>query len=42
MGFQRDQKYAEHKDHGYHCLRGKELLNQQVDGKGTAKNKDRK
>ena len=30
------------KTHGYQRLRGKELLNQQIDGKGTAKNKDRK
>jgi hypothetical protein len=42
VGFQRDQKHAEHKDHGYQRLHGKELLNQQIDGKGTAKNKDRK
>ena len=40
MRFQRDQKHAEHKDHWYQCLRGKELLNQQIDGKGAAKNKD--
>ena len=42
MGFQRNQKHAENKDHGNQRLRGKELLNQQIDGKGTAKNKDRK
>ena len=42
VGFQRDQKHAEHKDHGYQRLHGKELLNPQIDVKRATKNKDRK
>ena len=42
MRFQRDQKHAEHKDHGHQRLRGKELLNQQIDGKGAEKDDERK
>ena len=31
-----------HEENGYQRLRGKEFLNKHIDGKGTAKNKDRK
>ena len=42
VGFQRDQKHAEYKDHGHRCLRGEDFLNQKINGKGAAKNKNRK
>ena len=40
MGFQRNQKHAENKDHGNQRLRGKELLDQKVDGKCAQKDGD--